>query len=287
MSKKAHVCGICGYATNRISNFKDHQNRKTPCKLKEFDKQYVIESEINQNDTFVNKNTDNFDVNVTNLKYEDTYFNDNDTKLYNSDTVKTFQCDKCDKCYTSKQNLTIHMKKCNGKVNKLQCQICLKIFNCRTSLYYHKKKALCEPPKQIEIEENEDDKIKKLEESLKLCEKENRLNKLTLKLLSLQKENDEIKNFISTGTIPMNKQTSKNQFTPSQKKTITFNQDYKCKICDILLPADFEIDHIIGIADGGTNQISNGQALCKPCHEKKTYQENTARKSLKKTMSIN
>ena len=27
-----HVCKTCGYSTNRLSNFKDHLNRKKPCK---------------------------------------------------------------------------------------------------------------------------------------------------------------------------------------------------------------------------------------------------------------
>ena len=36
-------------------------------------------------------------------------------------------------------------------------------------------------------------------------------------------------------------------------------------------------------ANGGTNNIENGQALCKPCHESKTMEENIERLTLEKT----
>ena len=51
-----HICEICGYTTNRISNFKDHRNRKNPCKKKEIDGQCVIENNFNENDEKYKKN---------------------------------------------------------------------------------------------------------------------------------------------------------------------------------------------------------------------------------------
>lgn len=44
-----------------------------------------------------------------------------------------------------------------------------------------------------------------------------------------------------------------------------------CKSCGA--PAK-EVDHIIPLKDGGTNQMSNLQALCKSCHSRKTGREN-------------
>jgi 5-methylcytosine-specific restriction protein A len=52
-------------------------------------------------------------------------------------------------------------------------------------------------------------------------------------------------------------------------------QDRKCKKCkiDIECPK-YEVDHIIRLADGGSNEIDNLQILCKECHKAKTNAEN-------------
>ncbi|MBF6822601.1 HNH endonuclease, partial [Acinetobacter baumannii] len=36
---------------------------------------------------------------------------------------------------------------------------------------------------------------------------------------------------------------------------------------------DLELDHIVNVARGGTDDESNLQSLCVPCHKKKTQQE--------------
>jgi len=52
---------------------------------------------------------------------------------------KQNQCDKCDKIFTRRSNLVIHLKKCKGKVNKLQCQLCNEIFTLAPAKYRHQK----------------------------------------------------------------------------------------------------------------------------------------------------
>ena len=54
------------------------------------------------------------------------------------------------------------------------------------------------------------------------------------------------------------------------KKKIASSQEWKCKKCCLLLDECYEIDHIICVKDGGTNEESNLQALCPNCHRKKT-----------------
>ena len=54
------------------------------------------------------------------------------------------------------------------------------------------------------------------------------------------------------------------------KKKIAACQEWKCKCCNSLLDECFEIDHIICIKDGGSNEEDNLQALCPNCHRKKT-----------------
>lgn len=50
------------------------------------------------------------------------------------------------------------------------------------------------------------------------------------------------------------------------------HQDYKCAACEQLMRT-VEIDHKVRVADGGSNDISNLQALCPSCHSLKTQLE--------------
>jgi hypothetical protein len=54
------------------------------------------------------------------------------------------------------------------------------------------------------------------------------------------------------------------------KKKIAACQEWKCKCCNSLLDECFEIDHVMCIKDGGSNEEDNLQALCPNCHRKKT-----------------
>jgi len=52
----------------------------------------------------------------------------------------------------------------------------------------------------------------------------------------------------------------------------------RCAKCrrHCIAPA-LEVDHIIPLADGGTDRASNTQALCLPCHRAKSTAEHRAR----------
>lgn len=67
---------------------------------------------------------------------------------------------------------------------------------------------------------------------------------------------------------------NRKRFTEFEKHSIASNQDYKCKHCKAdLVEREFDIDHEIPLASGGKNSIENLQALCKPCHKRKTANE--------------
>jgi 5-methylcytosine-specific restriction protein A len=58
-----------------------------------------------------------------------------------------------------------------------------------------------------------------------------------------------------------------------------------CNICKVR--ASEETDHIIEKADGGTNELSNLQALCAECHAKKTIAERNRRIKERQAAKIN
>jgi len=63
-------------------------------------------------------------------------------------------------------------------------------------------------------------------------------------------------------------------FTPSQKKAIRRRDGNLCRECGGT--ENLDVDHIVPCHRGGTNDLSNGQVLCQPCHAAKTLTERQA-----------
>ena len=71
---------------------------------------------------------------------------------------------------------------------------------------------------------------------------------------------------------------SKRNVTATMKKKVASDQEWKCKICANMLDECYEIDHVICIKDGGSNEENNLQALCPNCHRKKTNNDMAKKK---------
>jgi hypothetical protein len=67
-----------------------------------------------------------------------------------------------------------------------------------------------------------------------------------------------------------------------EKKIIASSQEWKCKMCDCILSAAYQIDHIIPFSIDGDDSISNLQALCPNCHSSKTQRESNRIHKFKK-----
>ena len=68
--------------------------------------------------------------------------------------------------------------------------------------------------------------------------------------------------------------TGRIKFTQEFKEMVLEKSKKKCAGCKCCLKAKkYDIDHIRPLANGGTNQIDNLQALCKSCHQDKTANE--------------
>lgn len=56
------------------------------------------------------------------------------------------------------------------------------------------------------------------------------------------------------------------------KAKIHLRDKWTCQCCGIVTK-DLELDHIVNVARGGTDDESNLQSLCVPCHREKTLKE--------------
>ena len=69
--------------------------------------------------------------------------------------------------------------------------------------------------------------------------------------------------------------TGRIKFTKEFKEMVLEKSKKKCAGCQCCLKNNkYDIDHKRALANGGTNQIDNLQALCKSCHQDKTTNEN-------------
>ena len=63
------------------------------------------------------------------------------------------------------------------------------------------------------------------------------------------------------------------RMTPLQRTKLAYNQKYLCAKCKVLLDPHFQIDHMVPLSRGGSNNTMNLQALCQDCHISKTRTE--------------
>ena len=82
------------------------------------------------------------------------------------------------------------------------------------------------------------------------------------------------KNTISSNNSKPSVSTNqKRNVTNLQKKVVASKQQWKCGKCNTILDASYEVDHIIPLYKGGSNETSNLMALCRNCHGKKTIED--------------
>ena len=61
--------------------------------------------------------------------------------------------------------------------------------------------------------------------------------------------------------------------TNTDRMIIASEQEWKCEMCEKLLSAHFEVDHILAWSNGGRSNRDNLRALCRNCHGEKSYKE--------------
>lgn len=81
----------------------------------------------------------------------------------------------------------------------------------------------------------------------------------------------QLKRMLQSGGKPKNSNTiQKRSVSQAKKKLIASQQSWRCGHCNQQLDHTYEVDHIMDLQFGGTNEASNLVALCRNCHGKKT-----------------
>jgi len=70
-----------------------------------------------------------------------------------------------------------------------------------------------------------------------------------------------------------NNKSTKRSVSETKKKYVAASQDWICKRCNNKLNAYFEVDHVIRLQNGGSNDVANLVALCPGCHREKSALE--------------
>jgi 5-methylcytosine-specific restriction protein A len=52
---------------------------------------------------------------------------------------------------------------------------------------------------------------------------------------------------------------------------------YRCCECGTIKVAGMEVDHVVPVSRGGTDDLDNLRAMCAPCHRHKTARESRGR----------
>ena len=67
--------------------------------------------------------------------------------------------------------------------------------------------------------------------------------------------------------------TKRKSVTPFISKKVAARQQFRCAMCGEILQEDWEVDHVLSLQNGGSNELSNLQALHKRCHAYKNHIE--------------
>lgn len=74
----------------------------------------------------------------------------------------------------------------------------------------------------------------------------------------------------------------KRSVSESTKRQVAAKYSWKCAVCNEMLESTFQVDHIVPLWKGGTNEIDNLQPLCVNHHAQKTQEEANERNKLRR-----
>ena len=120
--------------------------------------------------------------------------------------------------------------------------------------------------KYMPVDKNTADLISPL---FDLTKTQQNLQELTGGGVNSQHSTPQMKRMMGSG-----QQSSKRSVSETKKKYVASQQNWTCAGCKEQLKASFEVHHKRDLRFGGTNHISNLEALCRNCHGNKTMLSN-------------
>ena len=196
-----------------------------------------------------------------------------------SSLVKKYTCE-CGKYYIHQQSLRNHKMKCEFEEPKITPTFSTPLpeqtafEKMRQELEKTKEEMQHEIKKMKEEMQQQENKKMKEEENKKMQQE---LDKTKDEIKKMKEEIKKIKGEPKSRDI-------RKQINKETRTEVVIEQENKCGECKEELSLYFQIDHVVGIQFGGTNDKSNLMALCCECHTKKSIAENKCRRQIKEAI---
>jgi len=175
-----------------------------------------------------------------------------------------------------------------SKMHETRSSLGLKRYTCECGKYYihqqslrnhklkqhHKKANKCQPiveippPSPIPLSSPQQITIEKIQQEIDDIKEEMQM---------IKKENADRKIVVSA---PKTRGDNRIKINKEMRKEVVKKQENRCGECKEELSLYFQIDHIIAIQFGGTNDETNLMALCCECHAIKSIAENQCRQQI-------
>jgi 5-methylcytosine-specific restriction endonuclease McrA len=194
-----------------------------------------------------------------------------------SSLVKKYTCE-CGKYYIHQQSLRNHKMKCEFEGPKITPTFSTPLPEQTALEKMQQEQEKTKEEMQQEINETKDELEKMKEEINETKEKmQQELDKTKDEIKKMKEEIKKIKGEPKSRDI-------RKQINKETRTEVVIEQENKCGECKEELSLYFQIDHVVGIQFGGTNEKSNLMALCCECHTKKSIAENKCRRQIKEAI---
>jgi 5-methylcytosine-specific restriction endonuclease McrA len=196
-------------------------------------------------------------------------------------------CSVCQKNFKSNQNLQKHLrgenhiKRIVNTDQLIECH-CGKTFMHKSNLSRHKK--ICDVPvPQEEVNDTTDRVEIERESSQNIIDA--KVSQLELELTDVLSRLSQVEEKIKRQPTIIYQDSKRRKIPDHVRLDICTKQNGHCKGCDQVLGDFFQLDHIVALRFGGTNDESNLQALCGQCHNEKSALESIHQLEIQEAVS--